>query len=371
MPLVDVVVESTHNETPRMRQVEAMFDVPPREKETIRWNANVPIDKRSWNVGLIVGPSGAGKSTVAKALFGESYHPVMNWDDGSVIDAVAPTKTVKEVTECFSSVGFNTIPAWRRRHDVLSMGEKFRVDLARRLLELPDPIVVDEFSSVVDRQVAKIGAHAVQKHVRKNDRRFVAVTCHYDVEDWLQPDWVLEPSTMAFRWRCLQRRPPIEVEILRVRYDAWSLFAPYHYLTASLQKSAACFAAVVDGMPAAFSGMTHFPHPKVRDIRRCSRLVTLPDWQGLGLAFALMDTLGAAYKTRGLRARTYPAHPSLIRSFDRSRLWALKHKPATGFPLAGKGAISGLNKYRPCAVFEYVGPQMDDVNRAARLLQAA
>jgi ABC-type ATPase with predicted acetyltransferase domain len=78
---------------------------------------------------------------------------------------------------------------------VLSNGERFRVDLARRLLELPDPIVVDEFTSVVDRQVAKIGAHAVQKFVRKHNRRFVAATCHYDVVEWLQPDWIFSLRT--------------------------------------------------------------------------------------------------------------------------------------------------------------------------------
>ena len=89
------------------------------------------------------------------------------------------------------AVGFNTIPAWLRPYGVLSNGEKFRVDLARRLLEGGDLIAVDEFTSVVDRQVAKIGSHAVQKWARGKGRQFVAATCHYDLEDWLQPDWVL------------------------------------------------------------------------------------------------------------------------------------------------------------------------------------
>ena len=40
---------------------------------------------------------------------------------------------------------------------------------------------MDEFTSVVDRQVAQIGAHAIQKYVRKHGRQFVAVSCHYDI----------------------------------------------------------------------------------------------------------------------------------------------------------------------------------------------
>ena len=75
---------------------------------------------------------------------------------------------------------------------VLSTGEQFRVALARHLLSDDDPIVVDEFTSVVDRQVAHIGSIAVSKYVRKRDRKFIAVTCHYDVIEWLQPDWILE-----------------------------------------------------------------------------------------------------------------------------------------------------------------------------------
>ena len=95
------------------------------------------------------------------------------------------------------------------------------MDLARRLLELPDPILCDEFTSVVDRQVAQIGSHAVQKHVRKLGRKFVAVSCHYDIIDWLQPDWIFEPATMAFTRRSLQQRPTLECVVSRVPYAAW------------------------------------------------------------------------------------------------------------------------------------------------------
>jgi len=41
-----------------------------------------------------------------------------------------------------------------------------------------------------------------------------------------------------------------------------------------------------------------------------SRLVTLPDYQGLGLAFALADRRGAAYKALGRQFHAYPAHPA-------------------------------------------------------------
>lgn len=372
MPTFDLVKSTIVSRSTRARQVEALFDVPAQEKAELRWHGKVPIEERDWNVGLIVGPSGSGKSSVARELFGAAYEPPLEWTGASVIDDVRAGVPVKDITEAFAAVGFNTIPAWLRPHSVLSTGERFRVDVARRLLELPDPIVVDEFTSVVDRQVAQVGSHAIQKIVRKQGRKFVAVGCHYDVIDWLQPDWILEPATMTFNWRLLQRRPTIDVEIRRVDYGVWRLFAPFHYLTSELHRAAQCFALFVGGRPAAFGGMIHFPHPSVRDIKRLSRLVTHPDWQGLGLAFVLVDALGAAYRSVGVRMRCYPAHPALTRGYDRSPRWSLMKEPGTFQAREGKtSSARGTSKQRPCAVFEYCGESMPDTAAAQRLLAGA
>jgi ABC-type ATPase with predicted acetyltransferase domain len=70
--------------------------------------------------------------------------------------------------------------------------------MARALSEDTDMVVIDEFTSVVDRQVAQVASHTVQKAVRRTPgRQFVAVTCHYDVTDWLQPDWVYDVAAGA------------------------------------------------------------------------------------------------------------------------------------------------------------------------------
>ena len=101
-----------------------------------------------------------------------------------------------------------------------------------------------------------------------------------------------------------------------------------------------------------------------------SRVVTLPDWQGLGIAFVLMETVSAAYAAVGKRTHTYPAHPSLIRSFDRSPSWAMITKPGFSMSQRGgtdkgrramsSGVLPGWNAgSRPCAVFRYIGPELD------------
>ena len=70
-----------------------------------------------------------------------------------------------------------------------------RVELARAMLE-KDFVVFDEFTSVVDRQVAQTASMAINKAVHRTGKRFIAVTCHYDVLQWLQPNWVFDTNEM-------------------------------------------------------------------------------------------------------------------------------------------------------------------------------
>lgn len=370
MPTCRVVVETPVSRTTRARQLEAMFDVPASEKAHLEWEVAAPLDERDWNVGLIVGPSGSGKTSIAREMFGADKldESRFAWGGASVIDDFEAALGIEAITGTCQAVGFNTVPAWLRPYAVLSNGEKFRVRLARMLLEDGDPIVHDEFTSVVDRQVAKIGSHAVAKYVRRNGRRFVAVSCHDDIIEWLQPDWVLRPETQSFDWRSVQRRPKIDITVAAVPYDTWRVFAPFHYLTAKLRQGAACFGLFVhDGDStkiAAFCGMLFRPHASVKrtshPIVGISRMVTLPDFQGLGLAYRLMDVVAGAYRAFGCRVRAYPAHPPFVRSFVKSPSWIITSLPGDSLDKSAFGAIRekrlGWNPGgRPNAIAEFVG----------------
>ena len=363
MPTADVVVSSVIPSTLRVRQLSAVFDVPLTERSQLEWHVVMPYEEKPWNVGLITGPSGSGKTLIAKKLFGEDALETYSWDDRPVIDNFSESYSIEQITEMCQAVGFNTIPAWMRPYRVLSNGEQFRVNMARTLLERDGIIAVDEFTSVVDRQVAKIVSYAVQKRVRKNDRQFIAVSCHDDIIEWLQSDWVYETGSNAFSWRSLRRRPAIEVAITRVPYRYWSIFAPYHYLTAELHKAAKCFVLSIEEKPAVFGGVLYRPRTsrQGQDIYGLSRLVTLPDYQGLGLAFVLTDTLGAAYKALGFRYHNYPAHPPFIRSFARSPKWSCIKSP--GFNSSQRGKTSSVRHWkqgsRQCATFVYIGESME------------
>lgn len=148
-----------------------------------------------WNVGLIVGNSGTGKTSIAKNVFGEFNKTI--WDDKPIIENFNQELKMDDITFALGSVGFNTIPYWLKPFNVLSNGEKSRVELARLCLE-NEMVVYDEFTSLVDRDVAKSMANSVQKMFRKLNKKFIAVTCHHDVLEWLAPDWVYDTDEKKF-----------------------------------------------------------------------------------------------------------------------------------------------------------------------------
>lgn len=148
-----------------------------------------------WNVGLIVGNSGTGKTSIAKNVFGE--FSTCSWDENPIIENFKKDLSMDQITEMLGSVGFNSVPYWLKPFSVLSNGEKQRVELARLATE-KDFVVFDEFSSLVDRDVAKSMSNSVQKMFRRYDKQFVAVTCHKDLQQWLLPDWIYDTDEKVF-----------------------------------------------------------------------------------------------------------------------------------------------------------------------------
>ena len=137
------------------------------------------------------------------------------------------------------------------------------MDVARSLIECKNIAIIDEFTSVVDRTVAQIGSAAIAKTVRKTEKKFIAVSCHYDILEWLEPDWVLEPHTGEFYTGRYLRRPKIQLDIRKVNRTLWGLFRQYHYLDTVIHSASQCFCAFTQDRPVAFTAALHFPPPIV------------------------------------------------------------------------------------------------------------
>jgi ABC-type ATPase with predicted acetyltransferase domain len=159
---------------------------------------SIPIEGEKWQIGVIVGRSGTGKTSIAKQLFPKEYIRGFTYAHDTVLDDFPENVPVNEITKALCNVGFASPPDWLKAYEHLSQGEKMRVDIARALCLQQQLVVFDEFTSVVDREIAKVSAYAIAKAVRRTGKRFIAVTCHYDVLDWLEPDWVFCTDEMSF-----------------------------------------------------------------------------------------------------------------------------------------------------------------------------
>lgn len=193
MPHFDIVRTCQPSQSFRVSKIQADFDVKPGHAAEHFVGDLILPDK--WNIGVIWGGSGTGKSTIARELFADEYINGFEYCEKSVIDDM-PKCSVEEITRMFYAVGFGSVPSWLKPYSVLSNGEKMRCDIARALLGR-DFVVFDEFTSVVDRQVAQTACIAINKAIKRTDKHFVAVSCHNDILEWLQPDWVFDTNTMS------------------------------------------------------------------------------------------------------------------------------------------------------------------------------
>jgi GNAT superfamily N-acetyltransferase len=221
-----------------------------------------------------------------------------------------------------------------------------------RTVPFGSPVIAfDEFTSVVDRNVARVASAAIAKSMRAGQiaGRFVAVTCHYDVADWLAPDWVIDMATASFQWRCLQR-PKIDLKILRCARGAWAMFARHHYLSGSLAAGARCFLAVWEDHPVAFCATVALFGKKNR--WRISRIVTLPDYQGIGVGMRVTEAVADLHRGDGLRVNLTASHPAVIAHCRRSPRWRAIQVRKTGSKGWGnyRGSVG-----RAVVSFEFMG----------------
>lgn len=322
MPTFDIIKEVKPTKTFRVASIIGKFDLQSEHiiehfKGNINFNDN-------WQIGLIVGKSGTGKTTIAKQLFQNAYITNFEYNSETILDDMPKECSLEQITNAFNSVGFSSPPSWLKPYHVLSNGQKMRVDLARAILDEKDFFVFDEFTSVVDRNVAQIGSFAMQKAIRKTNKKFIAVTCHNDVQDWLLPDWIFNTDTMTFQDIEGQKknRPKIKFEIFNTTDKTiWKMFAKHHYLSHSHNNASSVFIATINDNIAGFLSVLHFPHPKVKNMKKVHRLVILPDYQGAGFGIMFLNEIAKYYKLLKQRFNIMTSSPSLIYSLKKSNQW--------------------------------------------------
>ena len=295
-----------------------------------------------FQIGLIVGPSGSGKSTLLKNFGTERK---VKWSSSKAVVSHFPD--FETAQSKLAAAGLNSIPAWLSPYQVLSTGEKFRADLA---MKIESGSVIDEFTSVVDRNVAQSCSYAVTRYIRNQGlRNVVFASCHYDIIEWLNPDWVYDTLTQKLIYRGSLQRQAINLEVVPCGIEAWSMFSKHHYLSANINHSASCWLCLWGTDIVGFASALAFPCGTVQNAYRGHRTVVLPDFQGMGIGVRLSDAIAEIYLQQGYRYFSKTAHPRMGEYRNASPAW----KPTSKNMITRKDKTSPKSRWASRKVFSY------------------
>ena len=312
-----------------------------------------------WNIGVIYGGSGSGKSTILKRM-GEIKEPIFDKDKPLIsnFDWLEP----KEASFLLTSIGLSSIPTWLRPFRTLSNGEQYRAKVAYLIGKANEGevVLIDEFTSVVDRDVAKAMSFSMQKYLRRNNKKVIVASCHYDIMEWLTPDWTCSPQKNGGalergQW-LRQSRPKIELQVSRVESDTWDLFKKHHYMSDKANKAYMYFLFTWNDKPIAISVIGRQVGQNVGFAFRDSRIVVLPDFQGMGIGSHISNFLGGVFKGMGAKYFTKTIHPALGEYRAKSNKWeATNHNGKIRKDKKSEGDKYLSLKQRASYCYKYVG----------------
>ena len=345
-----------------------------KQKYDIKDHVETPVtipDLPTDGIVLIVGTSGSGKSTILRGL-GEHVHPKIEFYNTVIENFSTPERGEELLLAC----GLRSIPAWFRTPHTLSNGEHHRFEMAMALDQGIN--IVDEFTSVVDRDTAKSLALSMRKYYDRSgttDPLYIA-SCHRDIIDWLDPDWVydtdlqkLDNRRSPFR---MGSRPELVLTIKGTSPEMWRYFSKYHYLDTSMSRSVHCYVLLLGDKPIGFHAAIHSTNRDIHSYWRGHRTVILPEFQGMGIGTRFSDAIAEMYVSKGMRYFSKTAHPSFGEHREKSPLWratSTNRKSRKSSYLLKDGSIRAMPGYggnaqialrdadRVCYSHEYIGPK--------------
>lgn len=336
--------------------IQENFDLKVEDVCTTEINAWLKLQNLTdWNILLVLGGSGSGKTTALKQL-GEIS--TAHFKGERCLISEFDTMSPKEASELLVAMGLASVPSWLHPYDVLSNGEKYRADLAKILSEAKDGdvIIVDEYTSVVDRTVARAMSSSLERYIRKKNLKIILASCHYDIVEWLRPDFIFDLNKGGALERCdCLRRPSISLQVYRTTSDTWDFFKKHHYLTADMNMGAYCFCFTWDDKLVGFVSALANPMKGITNAWRLSRTVVLPDFQGMGLGSKISEFVAGIFKAKGMKVYTKTVNPRLGEYREHSPNWRGTSFNGKSRSVGGEGDKYTNRLTRASYNHEYIG----------------
>ena len=307
-----VSIKSNPSTTFRAKLAAQSVDLNVDEKltHTLEIKADIPS---KYKIGMIIGPSGSGKTTLAKQMFGDDCMKSLLEKDMPIIDQFPSIKEYEDVAKILNSVGLSQIPCWLKKPYELSNGQQARAEVAVNLANSPsEVIVIDEWTSVVDRTVAKAMSSSLSKY--KNKKPIVLISCHYDIIEWIDPDWIIDCATQTFIDRTKiapeerKKKEQLHFDLLPDSGISWNLFSKYHYLNAGPAKGKQeSFCLYHEGRKIGFCNFVNYvPRRKGAQFTfHSNRVVLHPDFVGFSLGLKMVNAAAKVMKTKYPGTRLY------------------------------------------------------------------
>lgn len=351
----------------RCKRAADSLDIDVEKKLVHEFSVDVDIES-DFSIGLIIGASGSGKTTLAKKIFGEDCFKVEIDVEKPIIDQFDKKYSYDECASMLSGIGLTSVPCWIRPVKTLSNGQRARAEAALLMSKNYSIIAIDEWTSVVDRTVAKVMSHCIQKHARKQNKRIVLMSCHYDVVEWLNPDWIIDCNEQKFINRrslsCEERKrkEQLRFDIREIDKQSWRYFSKYHYLSEKLPGGRNYIFGLFSGEnQIGFQCFSNYvPIRKgTTAIYHSNRTVIHPDYAGMGLGILLINESSRLMKQNTkfkimAKFSSTPIYKSMIKNSE----WKLREIKRQ----VGKTKVGGKILRKVCYrenlkmySFEYVG----------------
>lgn len=162
---------------------------------------------------------------------------------------------------------------------------------------------------------------------------------------------------------CKGHRPKIDLNVYRVEPIVWKdmEFYKHHYLSSELNPSAICLMFTWNSQPVAFVALLNTPRKGLPNDMAVSRLVILPEYQGLGLSSVILNFCGGiiSNKGNGARLNIKTIHDKVGTFLEKSTNWKpTSHNQKYRKDLEGKVFEKNIGFARSSYCYVYCGQKI-------------